>query len=88
MTDQKKLGDKPIEEGLRELMNGLAKGIDEILNAQNKPKRNGFVLMVFPFDNFDGRCNYISNANRDDIVILLQEQLARFKGQPELKGHA
>jgi hypothetical protein len=44
--------------------------------------------MVFPFADFDGRANYISNAKREDIVVLLKEQLARFQGQPEMKGTA
>jgi hypothetical protein len=44
--------------------------------------------MVFPFDSFDGRANYISNARREDVIVLLKEQLARFEGQPEMKGKA
>ena len=32
--------------------------------------------------------NYISNADRADVVTLLKEQLARFEGQPEMKGSA
>jgi hypothetical protein len=47
--------------------------------------------MVFPFSaDADGahRCNYISNASREDVVVLLKEQLARFEGQPEIEGRA
>lgn len=33
-------------------------------------------------------CNYISNAVRDDVVVLLKEQLARFEGSPDVTGHA
>lgn len=45
--------------------------------------------MMFPFENFDGRCNYMSNgADRQDIVTLMREMIARFEGQPELKGQA
>jgi hypothetical protein len=45
--------------------------------------------MVFPFEGFDGRCNYISNgADRRDIVLLMKEMIARFEGQPEVKGKA
>jgi len=86
-----KLGDAPIEPHLREMMNALAKGVDEILNGKETPKAekpNGFLLMVFPFEDFDGRCNYISNADRKDVVVLLKEQLARFQGQPEMEGRA
>ena len=84
----KTLGDGPVDPALHDLMNALAHGLDEFLNGKNGDKRNGFVLMVFPFAGHEGRCNYISNANRDDIVVLLKEQLARFQGQPEVEGHA
>jgi hypothetical protein len=84
------LGDQPIEPDLHDMMNALASGIDALLNGQDKdrPKKNGFCLMVFPFDDFEGRANYISNARREDVIVLLKEQLARFEGQPEMKGKA
>jgi hypothetical protein len=37
--------------------------------------------MVFPFKGDDGRCNYVSNGERADVVKLLEDQLARFKNQ-------
>lgn len=85
-----RLGDAPLEPHLHGLMNDLARGVDEILNgdATSAAKKNGFVLLVFPFDGHEGRCNYISNAQREDVVTLLKEQLARFQGQPEMKGQA
>jgi len=85
-----RLGDAPIEPKLREMMNALARGLDGILNGEdsNKPKQTGFVLMVFPFEGHEGRCNYISNANRRDIVTMLKEQLKRFEGQPDMTGRA
>lgn len=83
------IGDKPIDPDLVALMNGVAKGIDDVLNgATPGPKHNGFILMVFPFEGHEGRCNYISNACREDVVVLLKEQLARFQGQPEVSGRA
>lgn len=84
---EKRIGDGPIEPALRDMMNALAKGIDDILNPE-RPKRNGFILMVFPFEGFDGRCNYISSADRKEVIILLKEQLARFEGMPEASGKA
>lgn len=39
------LGDAPIEPELRELMNGIARGIDDMLNGDERPKRNGFILI-------------------------------------------
>lgn len=85
-----RLGDGPIDEKLIGMMNALAQGIDEALNGEvNSPtKQNGFVLLVFPFEGRDGRCNYISNADRENVVTLLKEQVARFEGQPELRGTA
>lgn len=80
------IGDAPIQPEYRERMNQLARGLDEILNHGKLPMRDtGFVLLVFPFRDHEGRCNYISNANRDDIVVLLREQLARFQGMPDVK---
>lgn len=47
-----RLGDGPIEQKHRELMNALAEGVDEALNgnARGKDRKVGFVLLVFPFD--------------------------------------
>jgi hypothetical protein len=86
MTER--LGDAPIDPKVRKMMNALAHGIDQILNGEKRPKETGFVLMVFPFEGHEGRCNYISNAQRADIVIMLKEQLKRFEGQPDMTGHA
>lgn len=85
-----RLGDAPIQPELRVVMNKMAAAIDEALNegVKHGHGRYGFLMMVFPFDDFDGRCNYISNANRDDVVTLLKEQLKRFEGQPDIEGHA
>lgn len=85
------LGDGPIEAKYRQKMNDLARGLDEILNGgvKGKDRETGFVLLVFPFGNTDGRCNYISNgADRRDIVVMMKEQIKRFEGQPEMKGTA
>jgi hypothetical protein len=87
------IGDGPIDPKLRDLMNSIAAGLDDVLNGEAVPgveriRQNGFVVMIFPFEGFDGRCNYISNAKREDIVTLLKEQIARFEGQPEQQGTA
>lgn len=86
-----KLGDAPIEERYRLQMNEIALVLDHVLNgdAKGKDRDVGFVLLVFPFGAQDGRCNYISNgADRRDIVTMMKEQIARFEGQPEMKGSA
>lgn len=84
-----RLGDAPIELAYREKMNALAAAIDRLFNgeATGNDRKTGFVLMVFPFGDHSGRCNYISNgADRKDVVVLMKEMIARFEGQPELKG--
>jgi hypothetical protein len=84
------LGDAPIEEKYRDQMRHLAEALDEFLNPDAEKGKHpvGFMLMVFPLDSHEGRCNYISNARREDVVVLLKEQLARFQGQPEVRGTA
>jgi hypothetical protein len=96
--NEHQLGDAPIEEAQRENMNRLAAFLDRSFNGKDatphvlhkKEKRKwGFVLMVFPFGDVEGRCNFISNgADRKEVVALMKEMIARFEGQPEMKGHA
>jgi hypothetical protein len=86
-----KLGDAPIEREFFERMNDIAQILDETFNFPLKGKKRvtGFVLLVFPFEGHEGRCNYISNgADREDIVTLFKEQIKRFEGQPEVEGRA
>lgn len=82
MTDHT-LGDAPIEPAYHAMMNELANDIDDILNEglKGEDRKVGFVLLVFNFGDNSGRCNYISNGCREDIVKLLEEQLSRFKNQ-------
>lgn len=89
MTHQ--LGDGPIEAQFRETMNVIAKALDKILNEEAKgaDRKVGFVLLVFPYEGHEGRCNYVSNgADRRDIVLLMKEQIKRFEGQPEVTERA
>lgn len=80
------LGDAPIEAEYSEKMRTLAKGIDEIFNGTLKglDRPTGFILLVFPFGEKEGRCNYISNgADRADVVRMMKEQIKRFEGPQE-----
>jgi hypothetical protein len=70
-TMKHQLGDAPIEQAYREKMNDVAKALDFEFNglAKGKDRKNGFVLMVFPFEETatqggNSRCNYISNVCR------------------------
>lgn len=82
------LGDRPIEERYRQLMQEVADLVDLMLNEKPNAPTTGFVLLVFPFETHEGRCNYISNASREDVVTMLKEQVKRFEGQPEARGRA
>ena len=95
MGEQKRrqhaLGDAPIEEKHHDTMNALAGALDRTFNggARGDDRQTGFVLLVFPFGSTDGRCNFISNgADREDIVVLFKEMIARFEGQPSVQGQA
>lgn len=87
------LGDAPIEDAYIREMNTIARALDEMFNgeAHGADRKTGFVLLVYPFGEAgaSNRCNFISNgADRKDIVALFKEMIARFEGQPEMKGHA
>ena len=79
------LGTEPIELAYAAKMKALARDLDRIFNGELRgdDRTTGFVLMIFPFGDGLGRCNYISNAERADVIALLREQLAYFDGVPE-----
>lgn len=83
-----RLGDAPIEPKYVDLMNELAHAIDDVLNLGQPKKETGFVLLVFPLEDHRGRCNYVSNGRREDVIVLLKEQLARFEGRMGNDGTA
>lgn len=73
----------------KSMMQAMASALDDVLNEKGKPKKNGFVLLVFPFDGPEGqRTNYVSNGQRQDIIVALKEIVARFEGQPRQSGRA
>lgn len=75
----------PIQPQYRESMNQLAHVLDEILNGPRLPgikPKLGFILLVSEFGQIeDGRVNYISNGNREDMLAMLREYLARAEGR-------
>ena len=76
--------EQPVDESVRDVMNALARAIDEALNgkARSRNPRNGFCLLVFPFgDNPGRRSNYVSNANRADAAAFLREQADRMRAE-------
>lgn len=77
------LGSGPIEPTQLETMNEVARALDATFNGDARGKvgerSTGFILLVFPFGDTGGRCNYISNgANRSDVIRLMREQANRF----------
>lgn len=91
MTKNHTLGDAPIQSEYLDRMNAIARALDQSLNgdARGDDRKVGFVLLVFEYGEHEGRCNYISNgARREDIVAMMKEQIKRFEGQPEIRGHA
>lgn len=88
---QPQLGDGPIQSDYREKMNAVMATLDEFMNgdAKGTDRQTGIVVLMFPFGATDGRCNFISNgADRNDLVVLFKEMIARFEGQPDIKGRA
>lgn len=74
----------PIEPAQHALMNELARKLDQFFNGKDRgPDRQwGFVLLSFRFGEQEGgRINYISNAEREDMIVGLKELLARFEGR-------
>jgi hypothetical protein len=91
MPKPEMLGDAPIEHEYADLMNKLAHILDTGFNGhvpEGKDKETGFILIVFKFGDDSGRTNYISNADRKDVVTMLKHQIKRFEGQPDVKGTA
>lgn len=80
MTHQ--LGDEPIQDEYRSKMEVVASALDGLFNGDKHgdERHTGFILLVFPYGEREGRCNYISNgADRNDVVKLLKEQAKRFE---------
>lgn len=73
----------PISPKYRGTMNTLARGLDKALNGKARPKKVGFVLLTFEFgiEDGSGRVNYISNADRRDMIVAMKEWLARQEGR-------
>lgn len=81
--------DEEIIAAYRKKMQDLAAALDQLFNGPLKGKDRVvcFTLLVGEF-NEAGRVNYISNGEREDIVNMMKEVIARFEGQPEMSGKA
>jgi hypothetical protein len=69
---------------MREKANVLGRFLDETINEgrTGEARTWGFALLLFPFgDGEQERMNYISNANREDMLVALKELVAHFEGR-------
>lgn len=74
--------EQPIQPQFAGVMNALAEGIDDGLNGLRRPKTIGFALFVFEFGKTEGgRVNYVSNAERSEMITAVKEWLARAEGR-------
>ena len=75
----------PIEDAIVNPMNVLAHMVDEALNGPKQPgikPKYGFIVLAAEFGKMDGgRVNYISNGEREDMIAMLREYLARVEGR-------
>jgi hypothetical protein len=72
----------PIQAEYHEQMQAVARAVDHVFNGDVRPKRTGFVLLVFPFgDAQSDRINYLSNGVREDVITAMKELIARFEGR-------
>lgn len=74
----------------KDLYNAIAGGLDDILNGPVRPRRLAFVVLVAEIGKIDnGKVNYVSNANKQDILAMMKEYIARAEGRhvegPETK---
>lgn len=76
-SNEYQLGDAPVEADFKVVLNAFAKVLHESMPEA------GFVLMMFPINSKPGRCNYISNVQRQDVITLLREQLSYFEEQSQ-----
>jgi hypothetical protein len=91
LKPEERLGDQPVQAEYYDKMTAVVQALDQTFNGKvgGPGRKVGFVLMMFPFGDHSGRCNYMSNgADRQDVVTLMKEMIARFEGQPEMTGRA
>jgi hypothetical protein len=88
----------PVQEEYRVKMAAMARLIDEHFNGEKAtrdgPRSIGFALLVFPFTDLgklgkgEDRINYMSNAERVDMLTAMKEFIARAEGRMQGGGNA
>lgn len=74
--------DSTILRNLESQARSLGKTLDHALNPPSlatgkRARKNGFALLLFSFDGPE--LTWLSNAERDDMIRLLEEMLNKFK---------
>jgi hypothetical protein len=86
----------PIQPELHDLMNAIARGLDDVFNGEDcKPedKKVWFFLAAGNFaagsdEPITNRFNYISNADKLDVRATLKDVLARLEARLQSGGRA
>lgn len=72
--------EQPIEPNMTEVMNDIGRILAGAIRESGT--NYGFALFVFQFGSGDDhRINYISNAERNDMLATLKEFIARAEGR-------
>lgn len=74
--------ERAIEEKLRPIMNDIGKIIGQAI--RDAKENMGFALFVFDFGE-GGRINYISNAQREDMLATLKAFIASCEGRMQME---
>ena len=70
--------EQPIESHMREVMNDIGRILGRAIKQADA--NYGFALLVFGMSADKGRMNYISNADRADMLAAMKEFIARNEG--------
>jgi hypothetical protein len=71
--------EEPAEDSIRPMLNGLGRAIADLLRQHNQTTGDhyAFCLLMFQTGTSNGRMNYLSNANREDMLDSMAEFLER-----------
>lgn len=65
-------------------MRELADCVNNVLNIDPKKPNFGFALFVFNFHEHNGKANYVSNTEREDLILLLKQSICRLEGMADI----
>jgi len=68
----------PIEPKYVSVLQTLGRDLNKLLNPDGV-KRVGFAVLMFDLNTSEGRMNYISNAQREDMVTAMKEFLSNLE---------